>query len=62
MKGRDLRVGVVEKRNEEIRDVIGGKVMQSLMCNQEDLYFVCYRKAIEGNKNRAGVGPSASSR
>ncbi len=37
-------------RNEEIRNVTGGKVMQSLKCNQQDLvvYFEFYRKPMEG--------------
>ncbi len=44
-------------------NVTKGKVMQCLICNQQDLvvYYQFYRKPMEGCKNRGDVGPTASS-
>ena len=45
---------------EEIRGVTGGKVMQCLLCNQEDLVVcsVLYETPMEGCQNGGGVGPT----
>ena len=48
--------------NNEIRNVTGGKVMQCLICNQQDIivYSEFYSKPMEGCKNRGSVGPMTS--
>ena len=46
-----------------IRNITGGKVMQSLICTQQDILFYSEsnRKTMEGYNNLVNVGPSASS-
>ena len=50
-------------RNEEVRNVARGKVMECLICNQQDLVvdYEFYRKPTEGSQNRGNMGPTVGS-